>query len=216
MPPEPPHAPGDRDDSPTSAARPETTTQLIRSERSQLAKLATVVRLADFMAIRMVLATGLSAYATWRTAQVTSLVYRIADRPYVGTQQVSFEAMESARPTIAVNLRNFGSIQALDTIATVVPVVDGKPFKEPSAQMTSIEMGIMSPTVPHFMYAYLTPEAYHSVVAGKSNLQVRVRILYKGPAREKNFCYFERFAYDPLTAAFRASGGSDACGSDVF
>ena len=195
---------------------PETTNQLIRSERSQLAKLATVVRLADFMAILMVLATFFSAYATWRTAQVTSLVYRIVDRPYLGVERVSFEAIDSARPTVAVNLRNFGSIQALDTIATVIPVVDGRAFVQPGIAMTSIDMGILSPTVPHFLYAYLTPEGYRAVVAGKSNLQVRVRILYKGPARERNFCYLERFAYDPPSASFRASGGSDACRSDVF
>ncbi|HYL59679.1 MAG TPA: hypothetical protein VEU51_12490 [Candidatus Acidoferrales bacterium] len=207
-----PDSPRDSDASP----RPESTSQLIRSERSQLAKLARVVRLADFMAILMVFATFFSAYATWRTAQVTSLVYRIVDRPYIGVQQVSFEAVDSARPTVAVNLRNFGSIQALDTIASAVPVVDGKAFVQPGAAMTSIEMGILSPTVPHFLYAYLSPDAYRAVVAGKSNLQVRVRILYKGPARERNFCYLERFAYDPPSASFRASGGSDACGSDVF
>jgi len=41
-------------------------------------------------------------------------------------------------------------------------------------------------------------------------------MLYKGPAHEKQLCYFERFAYDYQAGTFLASGGSDRCGSDVF
>src|SRR5208282_5398155 len=56
---------------------------ILRTERSQLAKLAQVIRLADFMAILMVLATFFSAYATWRTAMLTSTIFAVSDRPFL-------------------------------------------------------------------------------------------------------------------------------------
>lgn len=106
--------------------------EILATERFQFAKLTQIVRLADFMALLMVLATFFSAYATWRTSQVTSLIFAIANRPYLGVQQVTFEAVDTQRPTIVINFRNFGSIPALDAIVSVHAVVDGKTAKEPT------------------------------------------------------------------------------------
>ena len=189
---------------------------ILRTERSQLAKLAQVIKLADFMAILMVLATFFSAYATWRTAMLTSTIFAVSDRPFLGVQQVTFEATGTQHPTILVNYRNFGSIPALDTIVAVHAVVDGKLVQPAPDAMSAIDAGILSPNVPHYFYVSVPPDKYQAVAAGKSNLQVHVRLLYKGPAHEKQLCYFERFAYHFGLGVFQASGGDDRCGTDVF
>jgi hypothetical protein len=190
--------------------------EIIRTERSLLARLAEALKLADFMAILMVLATFFSAYATWRTALVTSTIFAVSDRPFIGVQQVSFVGTDTPHPMISVNFRNFGSIPSLDTIVSVHAVVDGKVVRPPTGTMSEVEAGILSPNVPHDFFAFLPPDKYRAVTAGEANLQVRVRILYKGPALQTQLCYFERYAYDPRVNVFLASGGSDKCGTDVF
>jgi hypothetical protein len=70
--------------------------------------------------------------------------------------------------------------------------------------------------VPHDFFVFISPDQYQAVASGKSNLQVHVNVQYKGPAREMQLCYFERFAYEPRVNVFLASGGSDKCGTDVF
>jgi len=190
--------------------------EMLGAERSMLARLGQVVKLADFMAVLMVLATFFSAYATWRTAMVTSTVFAVSDRPFLGVQQVAFEATNTEHPTIVVNFRNFGSIPALDTIVGAHAVIDGKVVQPGPSTMSAIDAGILSPSVPHYFYVPIPPDKYQAVAAGRSNLQVHVRLLYKGPVREKQLCYFERFAYDLEVGIFRAAGGDDRCGTDVF
>jgi hypothetical protein len=188
----------------------------IRRDESQIRRLSEVLRFADLMAVMMVLATVFSAYATWRTASVTSQVFAIADRPFLGVQQVHFEALDSPHPMIAVDLRNFGQLPALDAIANVHALVEGKVIKTPTGEMSSIDAGIVPPNVPYFVYAYLTPDLYQQVTSGKSNLQVHVTLMYKGPRQQAEYCYFERIIYDYRSASFRMAGGNDRCGSDVF
>ncbi len=190
--------------------------EITRSERSQLAKLAEVLKIADFMAILMVLATFFSAYATWRTAMVTSSIFSVVDRPFLGVEHVAFQGSDTQRSTIAVSFKNFGSIPALDTIVSAHAVVDGKVVRPGQDTMSEMDAGIVLPNVPHFFYVLLPPEKYQAVAAGKSNLQVHVSILYKGPAHVMQLCYFERFAYDFRVGIFQASGGNDRCGTDVF
>lgn len=190
--------------------------EIIRTERSLVARLAQAVKLADFMALLMVLATLFSAYATWRTAMVTSAIFAVADRPFLGVEQVVFEATDSQHPMIAVRFKNFGNIQALKTIVGAHAVIDGKLVKDPEYPMTETDAGILSPNVPHAFHLTLPREKYEAVIAGKSNLQVHVRMLYKGPAYDKELCYFERFAYDFRSGSFGASGGSDRCEGQVF
>ena len=190
--------------------------EIIRTERSMLARLAQAVRLADFMAILMVLATFFSAYATWRTALVTSTIFAVADQPFIGVQEITFKGTDTQFPTLLVNFKNFGNIPALDTIVGVHAVIDGKPLRPGPGAMSEIDAGIVSPNVPHYFYVYLPPDKYQAVVAGKTNLQVHVKVLYKGPAHGTQLCYFERFAYDFRVNIFMASGGDDKCGTDVF
>jgi hypothetical protein len=129
--------------------------EIIRTERSLLARLAQALRLADFMAILMVLATFFSAYATWRTALVTSTIFAVADRPFLGVQQISFRETETQHPTIVVNFRNFGSIPALDAIVSAHAVIDGKLVKSPADVMSQMDAGILSPNVPHSFYVFI-------------------------------------------------------------
>lgn len=190
--------------------------EILRTERSLLGRLAQAVKLADFMAVLMVLATFFSAYATWRTARVTSAIFAVSDRPFLGVQQVAFAETDSQHPRIVVEFRNYGSIQALSAIVGARAVIDGKAVKDPEYPMTETDAGILSPNVPHSFNLTLQRDVYQAVVAGKSNMQVHVRMLYKGPAGDQKFCYFERFAYDYRSGIFGASGGTDRCGSEVF
>ena len=203
-------------ESPAQASAERRDREIIRTERSILARLAQAIKLADFMAILMVLATFFSAYATWRTALVTSTIFAVADRPFIGVQQVAFSGTDPQHPVISVNFRNFGSIQALDTIISVHAVVDGKVVRLPAGTMSEMDAGIVSPNVPHDFYVFIPVEKYQAVAAGKSNLQVHVKVLYKGPAHQVQLCYFERFAYDLRVNVFMASGGTDKCGTDIF
>jgi hypothetical protein len=190
---------------------------LERRERSQLQRVGRALRLADFIAILMVAATAFAAYAAWRTAEVTSLVFAISERPFLGIQQVAFEAPDSPRPRVAVEYRNFGKIPAVDSLFSVHLLVDGKLVKQQDGQLSAVETGIVSPTVPHFFYAFLPADAYHNVISGKDTMQVHVRMIYKGPARQNQYCYSERIVYDYRSASFRLGGGSDHCGqSEVF
>jgi hypothetical protein len=188
----------------------------LRHQRTQMARVVRVVRFADFMAVLMVFATVFSAYATWRTANVTSLVFAISDRPFLGIKSVGFEATDSDHPTIAVNFQNFGRIPAINTLVSVHSLVDGKLIKTPDGEMSAIEAGIVSPTVPHYFYSYLPAEQYHAVAAGRSSLQVHVKMVYKGPEQGRQYCYSERIAYDYRSASFRLTGGSDRCGSEIY
>lgn len=190
--------------------------EIIRTERSLLARLGQAIRVADLMAVLMVLATFFSAYATWRTALVTSAIFAVADRPFLGVQRVNFETDDPAHPIIMVNYKNFGNIPALDTILSVHAVVDGKLVKPAAGAMSEIDAGIVSPNVPHYFYIALPSDKYQAVAAGKSNLQVHVRFVYKGPAHLMELCYFERFSYQLQWNIFQASGGDDRCGSEVF
>lgn len=189
--------------------------KLERRERSQLIRVGRAIRLADFMAILMVLATGFSAYATWRTAQVTRMVFAVSDRPFMGVESVNFEDPTSPNPRVAVAFRNFGRIPAIDAFVSVHSLIDGKLVKSNDGDMTTMDPGVLLPGVEHYFYNYLPPNLYESVVSGKSKMQVHVRIVYKGPAQTEEFCYFGRLFYDQHSATFRAGGGSDRCSGTV-
>ncbi|HKN01094.1 MAG TPA: hypothetical protein VJX23_11305 [Candidatus Binataceae bacterium] len=195
--------------------------ELERERRRELVeerRVSRAIGFADFMAILMVLATGFSAYATWRTATVTSLVFATADRPFIGVAKVNFEATDSPNPFISVDFRNFGRIPAVDALVSVNARVDGKVAPDPiPAQMDVSETGSIPPDIDHFIYRPLPADSYKSIVGGKSSLQVGIRIIYKGPAAVSEYCNFKRYVYDYRTATFRPAGGSDKCrGTDVF
>ena len=190
--------------------------QLTSAERSLITRLTGVLRFADFMALLMVAATAFSAYATWRTAQVTSHIFALEERPFLGVQGVSFEQGDSPNPRAVVEYRNYGKIPASGAIITVIALVDGKPLKDVPNEMSSVLAGVLSPGVPHFFYTYLPANTYKSIVTGKSSLMLHVKAEYKGAGREP-YCYAERVVFDYRAAGFRPAGGSDRCRqSDIF
>ncbi len=190
--------------------------ELLRKEHSLLRRVTSAVRLADFMAILMVLATSFSGYAAWKTAQVTARMFAVADRPFIGVESVAFEQTNSGTPSVVVDFRDFGRIPAGDALIDVHTLVDGKPVKLGDGELSASEQGNVSPGVPHFFYAYLPADDYAKVLSGASNLMVHVHIEYTGPDKAARYCYFEKIIYDHRSTSFRHVGGSDKCGSDVF
>jgi len=194
----------------------ERTDDLTITERSLVRRLISVARFGDFMAILMVAATAFSAFATWRTAEVTSRVFAMEDRPFIGVLRITFEQSRTLGPRAVVEYQNFGKLPASAAIISVSLLAEGKKLPEIADEMSSISAGILSPGVPHFFYRYMQQATYDTVVAGKVRLMVYVRAEYKG-ALSSQFCYAERFAYDFRSESFRPAGGTDQCtNSDVF
>ena len=190
--------------------------QLTPAEKSLMRRLTEVLRFADFMALLMVAATAFSAYAAWRTAQVTSHIFALEERPFVGLEGVTFEQGDTPNPRAVVEYRNFGKIPASGAIVTVVALADGKRIADMPNEMTSVSAGVLSPGVPHFFYTYFPVDTYKSVVTGKARLMLHVRAEYKGAGGEP-FCYTERVVFDYRSAGFRPVGGTDRCRqSDIY
>ncbi|MGH7839744.1 MAG: hypothetical protein ACREQC_18260, partial [Candidatus Binataceae bacterium] len=61
------------------------------AERRFRRRLLSEVELADFMAIMMVLATALSAYATWRTSSIANAIYLASERAYFGIESATLD-----------------------------------------------------------------------------------------------------------------------------
>jgi len=198
------------------APPPPATEHLTPGEKSLIRRLTEVLRFADFLALLMVAATAFSAYATWRTAQVTSHIFALEERPFVGVERAAFEQGDTPNPRAVVEYRNFGKIPASSAIITVVALADGKRVADSPNEMSSIAEGVLSPGVPHFFYTYLPVDTYKSIVAGKVSLMLNVKAEYKGPGGEA-FCYAERVVFDYRSAGFRPVGGTDRCHqSDIY
>src|ERR1019366_2288278 len=184
--------------------------EILRAERR-------ILSVADFMALLMVAATAFTALATWRTYQVSQLIFAISDRPFIGVQKVSFERTDTEQPALVVDFRNFGPIPADDAIITGTPLLDGKPIPSHDGEMTVSNQGVVSPGVPHFFYVFLVPEEYKKAVSGAARLMVRINVEYKSPSLERRYCYLEKLFYDYRTSSFRHAGGTTHCGNtDIF
>src|ERR1700678_859483 len=110
------HVSDPRDQTP----EPPATEHLSYAEKSLIRRLTEVLRFADFLALLMVAATTFSAYAAWRTAQVTSHIFALEERPFVGIERASFEQVDTPKDRAVVEYRNFGKIPASGAIVTVV------------------------------------------------------------------------------------------------
>ncbi len=185
--------------------------ELLRAASTQLGRVSRTLHFADLMALMMVAATAFSAYAAWRTARVTSLLFTVSERPFLGVQKVSFEAGRSDVPAIVVEYRNFGHIPAVDTTVGVRALLDGKLIQPPGNQVTVENAGIVSPTVPHYFYAFIPVDAYKKALDGSANLMVHIKMQYQGPGEGVRYCYFEKLLYFSQVDAFRLSGGTAGC-----
>jgi hypothetical protein len=94
--------------------------------RNLLKRIASALETTDLIALMMVFVTGLSAYSTWKTAQVTNEILVTSQRPYIGVESVNL--VDEANPKVVVDVRNFGSVQAEDATISIVLKVDGESF----------------------------------------------------------------------------------------
>jgi hypothetical protein len=185
-----------------------------RGERRALQRLYNVLRFNDFMTVMMVAATAFSAFATWRTARVTNLLFAVGERPYIGVEQVTVDTIEADFARVVVDCRNFGHVAATGGVARVGVRIDGKTLPtETTAQTENI--GIVSPTVPHRIFRFVPKVLYDQVREGRSRMIVHVLFNYLGPDR-RQFCYSELMSYDKRSASFISNGGSDQCDGQVY
>lgn len=185
--------------------RGELRANLVRSVTSAL-------EVTDFIAVMMVFATALSAYATWRTAQVTKQILLISQRPYIGTE--SMNLIDDTNPRVLIDLRNFGTVQAEDTVVNVVLRINGKVLPRDSEPQQPGAPVVFSPGVPHRFFRHMTSDMYRDAVQGKINLVVETQVRYSGPQGDKH-CYLARDSYDNVDNVFYSQRGSLSCNDQV-
>src|SRR5579885_621369 len=177
---------------------------LSRSERRRLGQ---ILGVAEIMTALMVLATILSAVATWRTASIANAIYMASERPYFGVESVRLDSSKPNEPRVLVQYRNFGHLSSDQTVVYTRVMLDGAPV---DGEVQRIYAGILSPEVPHFVFRKLPPAKYAAIVGGKASLQVEVKATYRG-FDARRLCYFERFRYVADAQRFEITGGSSRC-----
>jgi hypothetical protein len=84
--------------------------------------MVSALEITDLIALTMVFATVLSAYATCRTEQVTNQISLISKRLYIGLE--SIKLVGNTNPKVVEDLRNFSTVQAEQTRVSIVLRVD--------------------------------------------------------------------------------------------
>jgi hypothetical protein len=186
-----------------------------RGERKVVQRLSDVLRFNDFMTAMMVIATIFSAYATWRTARVTNLLFTIAERPYIGAARVAIDSIDSEFARLVIDCRNFGQVSATDGVGRVSVFIDGKLLPKVVGGAAIENIGIISPTVPHLLFRFVPLKMFNPVRDGRSKMIVRIAFDYRGPD-QRQFCYRELMTYDRRLASFVPSGGDDHCDTEVY
>jgi hypothetical protein len=144
-----------------------------------LSTIARTLQITDLVALMMVFVTALSAYATWRAAQVTNEILLTSQRPYIGSESVNL--IDATSPRVVVELKNFGSVQAEYAVISIVLIVDGKALpldSEPQRQQAPV---VLSPAVPHRFYRHLSADIYRDAVQSKADLAVEIQMHYRSP-----------------------------------
>jgi hypothetical protein len=178
------------------------------TSRKLLRTIASTLEIADVIALTMVLVAALSAYATWKTAQVTKQILLTSQRPYIGTESINL--IGETNPKVLVELRNFGSVQAEHAVISIVLIVDGKALpldSEPQRQQAPI---VLSPAVPHRFYRHLSADIYRDAAQSKADLVVEIQVHYRGPRGDEH-CYLSRDRFDPIDDFFYPEQGSLSC-----
>jgi hypothetical protein len=209
----PVHVEGNDKAASTDASDP--AAQVSPGERWAFRRLTQILRFTDFMTLMMVVATAFSAFATWRTAQVTNLLFSVAERPYMGVEQVTIDAIDGEFARIVVDCRNFGQVQATGGVAQIGVSIDGKPLPQTSRVSEIENIGIVSPTVPHRIFRFVPINLYNQVRASRSRMIVHISFTYRGPD-QRQFCYSKLFSYDRRSADFIPNGGTDKCSGEVY
>lgn len=117
--------------------------------------------------------------------------------------------INATSPTVVVDLRNFGSVQAERTLISIVLRVDGEALAFTSKPQQQAPV-VLSPAVPHPFYRQISANTYRDVVEGKAELVVEIHVRYLGPRGDEH-CYLARDRYDPLDNYFYSQKGSLSC-----
>lgn len=182
-----------------------------RAERSLLMRVLGVLRLQDLMTALMVIATILSAVATWRSTQIAHQILRSAYRPYVGVRELILDSSNPERLVVRIEVLNFGSIPAENMVLNVSKTIDSKPV--PAVEGVpdiSLPIGVLTPSTPDYFYSFFPSRYLRAIVDGESEFKVRVRTTYTDASRNR-FCYDETFAYFAPTARFSPFHGTGEC-----
>jgi hypothetical protein len=177
--------------------------------RTLLRTMISALEITDLIALMMVFATALSAYATWRTEQVTNQILLISQRPYIGLE--SIKLVGNTNPRVVEELRNFGTVQAEQTRVSIVLRVDGDALSGDSETQKQEDPLVFSPGVPHRFYRHITLDTYRGAVQGKMNLVIETQVRYMGPRGDEH-CYLTVSNYDHADGVFNPQRGSLSCG----
>jgi len=162
--------------------------------------------------ILMACATGLSAWATWRSEQIARHVFAISDRPYIGIESVRLNVDDPRLPYALLDYRNFGRIPAENAVIEVWASIDGQIVSfEPTRKdvhKAKLKLGALSPATSYLFAAYFPPQYTAAILAGSSDLSVEVIVTYSGSLQEP-YCYRMNFHYFAPLRSFDPSGGSD-------
>ncbi|MGH8013196.1 MAG: hypothetical protein ACREQ4_11910 [Candidatus Binataceae bacterium] len=79
----------------------------------------------------------------------------------------------------------------------------------------TVNVGMLSPTVPQRMFRFVPASVYHTIVNGGARFVVHVVVSYRGPD-QREFCHNELMTCDWRAQAFSSSGGRDRCGGEVY
>jgi hypothetical protein len=186
----------------------EATEDRVAVTRNLLRRIASALEITDLIALMMVFVAGLSAYATWKTAQVTNEILLTSQRPYIGIEAINF--VDETNPKVVADLRNFGNVQAEDAVISIVLKVDGKALSSESEPQQQEAPIVLSPAVPHPFYRHVAADTYRDVVRGKTSLVVETRVRYRGPRGDEH-CYLMRDSYDYIDRVFYPRAGSLSC-----
>lgn len=180
-----------------------------RAERIQKERLTRILRFTDLVAILLVLGTGFQAFANWRIYLVSDQILRVSYRPYLGVQHVGLDISDPRIPKVVVEYRNYGPIAAENVVLRRWTTIDGKPLAGPDHD-EKIQLGVLSPSVPHFSYSLLPAADIGAILDGKLSLITVVKFSYSDPSGD-GFCYGMHFHYDRYLKAFQVAGGSARC-----
>jgi hypothetical protein len=176
--------------------------------RTLLRTMISALEITDLIALMMVFAAALGAYATWRTEQVTNQILLISQRPYIGLE--SIELVGNTNPKVVEDLRNFGTVQAEQTRVSIVLRVDGDALSGDSEPQQHEAPLVFSPGVPHRFYRHITSDTYRGAVQGKMNLVIETQVRYRGPRGDEH-CYLTVDNYDHADGVFNPQRGSLSC-----
>ena len=177
--------------------------------RTFLRTIISALEITDLIALMMVFATALSAYATWRTEQVTNQILVISQRPYIGLE--SIKLVGNTNPRVVEELRNFGTVQAEQIQVSIALSVDGDALSGDSEPQQQEDSLVFSPGVPHRFYRHITLDTYRGAVQGKMNLVLETQVRYRGPRGDEH-CYRTVDNYDHADGVFHSQRGSLSCG----